>query len=440
MRKIKKLLLVTTSIVSFIASASAEDVKAEQFNVQSSLKVKLSGFAHFQAGFRNQSGLTTDEKNVSANRKDFAFYNDAAMVVEASNDINDVDYGAKIVLVPTAKRKGSPTYNGSHIFMESDFGRFEGGSPINASTNMMIDAGLIASATGGDWDRYAKYDSAAMTYNGLTPSFETYSMYFLDDKLATELPNRKYSSEPARSVSYYTPNFELTSTTKVQLGVTYIADSGNTGADAPDKQSSGTSTKNTSVVAEGKTDADNRFEIDKTTKDSFAAGIALEQSISDGVDFKIALTGEYGKSAGKTKQYENNTLIATHKLSNLKAYNIGAILNVGSFSYAASYGSLGKSLTTPAFNKTGLKTDYYTGAVAYKQGPFSTSVSYFKSNAFKNTIDVVTVGTDYKMAPGIKPYVEVSGFTLKGRPEYFPEAPKKKSRGTVALIGAKFSL
>lgn len=439
MRRINKLLLVTTSVFSFIASAVAHDVKAEQFNVESSLKVKLSGFAHFQAGFRNQNGLAQDEKNVSSNRRDFAFYNDAAMVVEASNDINGVDYGAKIILVPTAKRKGAPGYNGSHIFMESDFGRFEGGSPISASTNMTIDSGEITSAS-GDWDRYVKLNSAAMTYNGLAPSFATYSEYFLDDKLSTDLPNRAYSSEPARSISYYTPNYKLTETTKVQVGLTYTPDSSNTGADSPDKQASGSYKKNVSVAAAGKEDADDRFEIDRTVKDTFSGGVALEQNISDGVDFKIALTGEYGKAAGKAKQFGNNVLIGTHRLSNLKTYNIGAVLNVGSFSYAGSYGSLGKSLTTSAFNKTGLKTDYYTGAVAYKQGPFSTSISYFKSSAFKNTAEVITVGTDYKMAPGIKPYVEVSGFTLKGRPEYFPEAPKKKSRGTVALIGAKFSL
>lgn len=435
MDKIKKILLVTTSLISFLGSATADEVKAEKFNVESSLKAKLSGFAHFQAGFRNQSNLKSEEKNVSANRRDFAFYSDAAVVVEASNDINDVEYGAKIVLVPTAKRKGSNAYNGSHIFIKSDFGRFEAGSPISASSNMYLDGGEIT-AGAGNWDIYINLTSSEMKYNGLAPSFATYSQYFLDDKLSTSLDNRPYSSEPARGISYYTPNYELTPTTKVQIGVTYIADSANTGADSPDRQSSGTSKYVVSTAA----DKADRFEIDSTTKDTFTAGIALEQNISDGVDFKVALTGEYGKAAGKAKQYENNELIGTHKLNHLKTYNIGAVLNVGSFSYAASYGSLGKSLTTPVFHKTGLKTDYYTGAVAYKQGPFSTSISYFKSNAFKNTVDVITVGTDYKMAPGIKPYVEVSGFTLKGRPEYFPEAPKKKSRGTVALIGAKFSL
>ena len=77
----------------------------------------------------------------------------------------------------------------------------------------------------------------------------------------------------------------------------------------------------------------------------------------------------------------------------LRTYNIGAILTVGNFSYGGSFGSLGKSLTTPEFHKAGRKTDYYTGTVAYKQGPFAASVSYFKSNQFKNTVDAVSIGT-----------------------------------------------
>ncbi|MFK7974338.1 MAG: porin, partial [Rickettsiaceae bacterium] len=124
----------------------------------------------------------------------------------------------------------------------------------------------------------------------------------------------------------------------------------------------------------------------------------------------------------------------------LRTYNIGAILTVGNFSYGGSYGSLGKSLTTPEFHKTGRKTDYYTGTMAYKQGPFVASVSYFKSNQFKNTVDAVSIGIHYLLAPGFKPYAEISGFSLKGRPEFNPELSRKKTRGAVVLIGTKLTI
>ena len=123
MQNLKKILLVTASAIAISASAIASDVKSAKTPVVSDLKVKLNGFAHFQAAHRTQSKLKGDEKNVSHNRKAFAFYNDAAMNAEISNQANDVTYGGKIVLVPTAKKKGSPSYNGSHIFLESEFGK-----------------------------------------------------------------------------------------------------------------------------------------------------------------------------------------------------------------------------------------------------------------------------------------------------------------------------
>lgn len=440
MKNLKKLLLVTASTIAISASAIASDsgVSSAKTPVISDLKVKLNGFAHFQAGHRTQSNLTSSEKNVSHNRKAFAFYNDAAMVAEVSNEANDITYGGKIVLVTTAKRKGSPTYNGSHIFIESNFGKMEVGSPISSASNMMIDGSTIAAATFDDWGRYAEFSPDSLMKKGskVQPTFSTFAEFFLDSKLTTSLDTRTYSSEPARSISFYTPKFEFSDSTKVQVGLTYTPDSSNTGADNPGTNSSGEDTR--TVGADGI----DKFVLDRTVKDAVSAGVALEQNFTDGIDFKLALTGEYGKAAGKGKRFDQNnpTKPTEFKLSNLRTYNIGAILTVGNFSYGGSFGSLGKSLTAPEFHKTGRKTDYYTGTVAYKQGPFAASVSYFKSNQFKNTVDAVSIGTHYLLAPGFKPYAEISGFSLKGRPEFHPEIAKKKTRGTVALIGAKLSL
>ena len=435
--KIKKI-IATVGLVSLLASsAMAEEVSANKTPVVSDLELKLSGFASFQAGIRNQSKLAGDEKNVSSNRKGFAFYNDAALTADASKEVNDVTYGGKIVLVPTAKRKGSPDYNGSHIYLVSEFGKIEAGSPISPSGQMMIDGSTIAAATFDDWARYVDFSTEhLMQGSKVQPSFSTFAEFFLDSKLTTTLDSRTYSSEPARSVAYYTPKFELGSSTKLQVGVSYTPDSSNTGADNPTTNSSGVDTRK---VETGGID---KFTIDRSVKDALSGGVSLEQNFADGVDAKLAVTGEYGKSAGSAKKFAtpNDTNPTIFKLSNLRTFNIGAILNVGNFSYAGSFGSLGKSLTTAEFHKAGRKTDYYSGTVAYKQGPFAASVSYFKSDQFKNTVDAVSVGTNYLLAPGFKPYAEISSFILKGRPEFRPDLSKKKTRGTVALIGAKLSL
>jgi hypothetical protein len=436
--KVKKIML-TVGIVSLLMSSTTAiaEVHADKIPVVSDLELKLSGFAHFQAGLRNQSKLDGDEKNVSSNRKSFAFFNEAALAADASKELNDITYGGKVVLVPTAKRKGSPDYNGSHIYLKSDFGKIEAGSPIAPSAQMMIDGGTIAAATFDDWGRYAKFSTAHLKQkSNVDPTFTTFAEFFLDSKLTTTLPSRSYSSEPARSVAYYTPNFELGSSTKLQVGVSYTPDSSNTGADNPNVNSSGED------VRKVETGGIDRFTIDRNVKDAFSGGVTLEQNFADGLDAKLALTGEYGKSAGRAKKYAtaDDTNPQLFKLSNLRTFNIGAVVNVGNFSYAGSFGSLGKSLTTAEFHKTGRRTDYYSGTVAYKQGPFAASVSYFKSDQFKNTVDAVSVGTNYLLAPGFKPYAEVSSFILKGRPEFRPDLSKKKTRGTVALIGAKLSL
>ena len=450
-KKLNKVMLIASVLFGFSKMSLAGDVESGSMPVTSDLKVKLSGYGHFQGGYRNQNHLKGDDKNVSANRKSFAFFNDAALFADISNKVNDVTYGGKIVLVPTAKRKGSATYNGSHIYLDSSYGRIEAGSPMDAASNMLIDSSAIASATGGDWDRYAKFDSTDLKQGyDFGPSFATFGEFFLDSKLVSAVETRSYSTEPGRRVSYYTPKFEFGQGAKIQIGISYTPDSSNTGADDTNKNSTRVEIKK---IKKDSTDPNHYFKFDQSIKDAISGGVVLEQNISDGVDLKLALTGEYGKASNAKKMNNTNDSpdplkdtsdaqkeLGTYKLKDLKTYNIGAILNAGNFSYAASFGSLGKSLTTPEFHKAGRETTYYTGGVAYKQGPFTTSLTYFRSDQYKNTVDCVTIGTDYKLAPGFKPYAEISGFSLKGKPEYDPNLKKKKTRGTVALIGAKLSL
>lgn len=450
-KKLNKVVLMASVLFGLSKMSFADEVKSGSMPVTSDLKVKLSGYGHFQGGYRNQNHLGAD-KNVSANRKSFAFFNDAALFTDISNNVNDVTYGGKIVLVPTAKRKGSATYNGSHIYLESSYGRIEAGSPIDAASTMLIDSSEIASATGGDWDRYAKFDSADLKQGyDFGPSFATFGEFFLDSKLVSAVENRPYSNEPGRRISYYTPKFDFGKGAKIQMGISYTPDSSNTGADDPTKNSTGVEIKK---IGRNGVATSEYFKFDNSVKDAISGGVVLEQNISDGVDLKLALTGEYGKASNVKKMNNTNNSpdplkdtsdaqkeLGTYKLKDLKTYNIGAILNAGNFSYAASFGSLGKSLTTPEFHRTGRETTYYTGGVAYKQGPFTTSLTYFRSDQYKNTVDCVTIGTDYKLAPGFKPYAEISGFSLKGKPEYDNgNLKKRKSRGTIALIGAKLSL
>ncbi|MCP4648681.1 MAG: porin [PVC group bacterium] len=439
MKKLKKILLLTASSIAIITSTlAAEDTVADK----NSPKINISAYADFQAGVGTQNRLTKAEKNIFNTTGGVAFYNSAAVFADISNDINGITYGGKIVLVPTAKRKSSPSYNGSHIYVKTEFGRIELGSPVSPVARMVLDGSGVAAAGFGEWDRHAKFATKyLMQKSEIKPQFSTFAEFFFDNKLVTKLDGKSYTNEPVRRIAYYTPKIDLTRSTKLQGGISYAPDSKNTGASSPDINS-----RKDDVIVMGVRDSStvNKFEFDQSVKDAVSAGMIIEKTFSDGVDLKIALTGEHGKTTGKIKRYDKVAgqpdVIVKSKLSNLRTYNIGAILSVGNFSYAGSLGSLGKSLTTPEYYKTGRATHYYGGTFAYKQGPFLASVSYFKSSHFKNIVDTVSLGTHYLLAPGFKPYAGVSGFKLKGRPEYKNSLDKRKTRGTIALIGAKLSL
>jgi hypothetical protein len=434
----KKILLL--GILSSLAtSAYALDIPASLDNKEASdnTQFKLEGLFNFQGGYASKkntvnpdqlvSDSNTDE-SINGSRKKVKFYTESYFSASIRQQIEELAYGAKIVLVPTSKIKASPSLNGSHIFLESEFGKVELGSPHDAASKLRITGGDVAA--GGVWGTYGDIDDKALKYKGLSPEFADSEDYFQDVLFRSKLGQISDKAEPARKVSYYTPKMQ-----GFQAGISYTPDTGNTGGGAITASQSGID----EIEIEG---TSNTYIFNKNVKDALAAGLSYEHNISDGVDLKVAASGEYGKSAGKLRVIENKgkdseKLLNSYKLSDLATYNLGLTLNYGNFSYGASYGTLGKSLTTKEFHKTGRNTKFLNGAVAYGQGPIKTSVSYFKSNQFANTLNSVTLGSEYKLAPGLLPYAELSYFEAKGKPSFYPEAPKRKTRGTVAVLGAK---
>ncbi|WP_316355044.1 porin [Candidatus Trichorickettsia mobilis] len=424
----KKILFL--SILCITSSALATTVSSDT-------EVKLEGLFHFQSGFKSQNKLQSTEKNLSKHNKAVAFYTEAALAATVSQTFKDVTYGGKVVLMPTTLAKRSPSYNGSHLFVESGYGKVEAGSPYDAGSKMRITAYDIAAATGDDFGTYANLAGANVTYKELAPEFAFYSFFF-DSTHKIELNQLNDKTEPSRKISYFTPKMQ-----GFQVGVSYIPDSSNVAVTGHDRLGGGR------AVVKLPSEANKMAaSLDRNVRNAFSAGISYEHHIADGVDLKLAATGEYGNSAGKSAIYtdysdntKDGTLYKNCKLSDLRTYNLGAILTHGNFSYAVSYGSLGKSLTSKEYHKGGRSTNYYNGAIAYGQGPIKTSLSYFKSQQFKNTLDAVTLGTEYKLGAGLLPYAEIAYFQAKGKPSFYsPEAPNKKTKGTVAIIGAKLKL
>ena len=428
MLKRKIISLLCVSMIN--NSICAADVSTGKLPVVSDLNVKLGAYASFESGFSNQNKLLKSEKKISANKEGFAFYNDAAFYASISNEINDIEYGGKIVLVPTVKAKVIPTYNGSHVFVKGFYGRVELGSPIPVAANMMI-------SDGGIPIKYIKTSTAHLKQSKkLSPSFLTSDGCFIGDDLTADLDSAPYSSEPPRTINYYTPNFEISDASKVQIGVSYTPDTANTGIGSPSEKSDGVNKRTI-----GKDGVD-RFEIDRSVKDAITTGIVFEQKLKEDIGLKLALTGEYGKSTGKAKKFisKEDTEPKEYKLGDLRSFNIGAELEVNDFTYNACYGSWGKSLTTTELHKTGRDSYYYSVGTAYKYNATTTKLTYFASERFKNKANAIKLNITYLLAKGFKPYAEVSSYILKGKTEFYNELKSRTTKGTVFLLGVKLTL
>jgi hypothetical protein len=441
---LNKNLLSILTVSIFSNTALADNISAKGIPVVSDLSVTLGLYSAFESGFSNQSNLQKAEKKISANKEGFAFYNDAALFATISNKANGIEYGGKIILVPTAKRKAGPSYNGSHIFVKGTYGLIELGSPIPVAANMMI-------SDGGIPKKYIK-DSPAHLEQGHKhgPSFLTGDGHFLGDDIVASLENVKYSNEPPRTINYYTPKFTLGSTSSFQIGISYTPDSANTGAGKLGDSSKASEKK---LIADGQ-DADtiSRFAIDKSVKDAITVGISLEHEFSDNITLNLALTGERGKTVGKgihrtaerkvtginTSEVQEQQY--KYKLADLNSYNVGAELVIDNITFNACYGNLGKSFTTPEFHRVGTKSHYYNAGIAYKWDKTTTKLSYFASEQYKNKVRAVKLNMTHTLAPGFKPYIEISNFTLRGKPENRPDLPSKNTKGTVALLGVKLTL
>ncbi|WP_341758506.1 porin [Candidatus Tisiphia endosymbiont of Ditula angustiorana] len=433
----KLIMLLCVSCLSSTALSSS----TPPADAASDTEIKLEGFFGFQAGYSAQGKLSSEQsKYITDNKKNLGFYSEAAFSATAKQEFNDVIAGAKIILLTTSKPKGSASVNGSHIFLETDYGKVELGSPYDAANKMGISGAKVAVASCGfSWSKYVSLDDSSMQYKGMKPQFEVIPPTFTDS-FSNSFDDISKGTEPSRKVSYYTPEIQ-----GFQFGISYIPDSANTGGHRSIKNldsKTGRSTLKTGIVEVTLPGIDggtgNTVIYNYNVKDAISAGISYKYEILDDASVEVGVTGEHAKPARKLIVLDpNGKIVSSNKLSDLNAYNLGAVLTYGNISCAASYGSLGKSLTSKTYHKVGRDTKYYNGTIAYGQGPIKTSLSYFKSLRYKNTVDTVSLGTEYKITPGLLPYAEISYFQAKGKPVYLIEAPKKKTKGTVALIGAK---
>ncbi len=377
------------------------------------ITTKLDGIFLFETAFRNQSKVPTASQNLSADKKNVAMSSEGHVALTASGETDEMKYGARIDVQTTTQSNGWTSFGGSHIFTESDYGKWQFGSAYDAGSQMRVSGLDLASGTGDNWTSYAWFDNQTMTWVN-TPGASVLTS------------NYKTSPETSRKITYFTPKFA----DKVQFGVSYIPDARNLGTSA------------FSVGKDSIRSVENVGGITYTenpgVKDAFSLGATFEQDLSDCMSLKVALTGEVGKSSRKGTAVNAAQATREYKIDGMKTYNIGAILNCGVMSFAGSYADLGKSLTSRELDGASKrKTRFYTAGTAYNQGPVGLSLTYVRGERVKNKVDAYTIGTDYKLAAGFTPYVEVTYFKGKGRKlAVYNDPTQITTKGTVALIGA----
>ncbi|MGV2432444.1 MAG UNVERIFIED_CONTAM: porin [Rickettsiaceae bacterium] len=371
------------------------------------LQSNLKDLLDFTTAYRDDNA-PKDFKYITSNKKDFGFHTSAAITITAQNRIDeDTAYGAKVALV-TSTRSNRRTP--SMMFSKTGAGKLEMGSDKSAATKMKITGNTYSAATAGCWDIYVKPDIRDTKF-----SYVTNTGGFLDTK-TRNIDEIEYS----RKITYFTPEMS-----GFQAGVSYIPDTTNVGS----KTMKSSETHITNLV--------NGHTID--IKDGVAWGVSQAVKLDDDLSFKASLVGEMGRTKPKLNPTPapGTQPLRFKKLSNLRTYSFGAEMKYAQFALFGCYSNYMKSATTDVDPKDRKKTDLYNIGTKYSFDELTLSISHFASNHRKNKLNATTFAGEYKLAPGLLPYAEVTAYNAKGFDLSSGTPVPDNYRGTLFLVGMK---
>ena len=383
----KKILLGTTGLVGAAMLSSAASAETP--------KVTLGGFSDFQAGY------VSDDKD--SGQRSVGFRNDNEIIVKVDGKTNSgLGYGAQIDLeadiTADSNNQGGNAAR-TFTYLEGSFGRVELGGNKSVAATQRVDASTIAVATGGingSWVNFANGSVAGNRASSATGAATLGANFITTAKLAGEHGAFDVvgdeSTYNATKISYYTPKFS-----GFQAGVSYTPQLNDRG------QSVGAS--DVSGVA-----------------DVIDAALSYNNTFSGGWKLAAAGTYEYGKGQGVAGAGRFGS-------DDINAWNAGATLGWQGFTVAGSYGRDSDS------GIAGVRGSYYTAGLGYAAGPVGLSATYLNSETkqagAKNKFDNIVLGADYKLAPGLTPYAEVSFYDFNGA------ANANDNQGTAVILGTQ---
>jgi len=461
--QLKPSILTTVLLSSLVTSSLAS----------ASLTVKLGGHMDMMVGTRQQKPVYQKiydikaplSQNPATSHKK-ALVSDGRININIdSEEENNFKYGGLLSLNanPSDSTQGEKGLVSKAMFYveHSKVGRFEAGNYYGAGGMFEMAPTNFAKAGYGvhgywsSWINDAAYidlSSTALGPNGinqlgsdterLLPCLMAYE-YIYSPNLPSNFSGKHYASAP--KVTYYTiPLPGLT------FGISFIPDLDSTGAITTQAGS------NTGPVDPERAGSRPTF------KNIFSGGFMYETEVS-AVKLKGSVTGEIGKA----KKYYNTDLN-----NDLKAYEIGLGATYGEYSIGATYGNWGKTGTyRKRYAGTKQGANYWTAVLAQQKEKLGYSLSYMQSkraggmeamgsnfqylysspldpnnrnpNAISssqtfsstgyNKLQVISLGVDYKVAPGLMPYLEGTRFVFKNK------AKPHSNSGYVILSGLRLS-
>lgn len=436
----KKLLLTSALVAGFASNALAHPHGPT---------VTLGGHIDTQAGYRDQKTNydTTTIAAGGAKVHEFALVNDTKLHVKVDGKHKGMKYGGMVVLnTDTSNNKTNHAGTSSFSnavgyttmgYVETSMGRMEAGTHTGAAESMKLNASSVAHATGGVDGDWRWWVNPLIQGAGTAPS-PTGGAVYANFVTTPNLPSNFDTGGEDRAAKF---TFYTNMWNGFKAGVSYI----------PDTEQHGTVSHShivTDSAVANTADAWKRGGY----KDVFSGGLHYHFK-AKGMKVALAALGETGsaKNAGTVAAANGGAATGvTDKREDLAAYELGAKVHYNNFTVAGSYGDWGKSgayktVASGATTVTG-KADahYWNVGASYEQGPWGVSVGYFESEqgnsdsatgrASRSELQTVSVGVDYKLAPGFMPYAEATFFDMD---EKRATGTNGKNSGAVVLAGTK---
>jgi hypothetical protein len=364
-------------------------------------KITLGGFADVQAGY------TSDDYDNNQNAIGFRNENIVTVQVDGKT-AGGLGYGAVIDLeADVSEHPDEQGFNASRTFtyLSGNWGRAEMGSVESSAATMRVDASTLAVATGGINGSWVDFVNPGATGTTNGQGFISTSKLVAEHGTVDELGNE--STFNASKLNYYSPRFS-----GFQLGVSYTPNLKGRGQ--------GLGRKDSFTSA-----ANNRL----NQKNLFNAGLSYDNQFENGLRLAAAATGEWGTAA--------DTDTGAGEYEDINAWNVGALAGFHGFSLAGSYGDWGDSGQRKNQTRDG-DANYWTIGAGYEAGAVGLSVTYLDSQleqadiaSGSNDVSNVVVGADYKLAPGLTPYAEVSFYDLDSAGTTYD------NQGTTFLLGTQ---